>query len=234
MSAAHGLIPHTYEDFKEVFSEERAARLPSHQAIEDYIEAALAAGHIRPSTSPAVAGFFFVGKKDGGLRPCIDYRGLNAITVRYPYPLPLVPAALEQLRGARLFTKLDLRSAYNLVRIRKGDKWKTTFHMTHGHYEYRVMPFGLTNAPAVFQALINGVFQDLLGKGVIAYINDGVLYLYGGTCASCPGGAHQTEAAPPVHKAGEVRVPPDHGDIPGLRDLTPRGGDGRGQGPGST
>ncbi|KAK3506816.1 hypothetical protein QTP70_029068, partial [Hemibagrus guttatus] len=121
-------------------------------------------------------GGFFVGKKDGSLRPCIDYRGLNAITVRYPYPLPLVPAALEQLRGARVFTKLDLRSAYNLVRIREGDEWKTAFHTTHGHYEYCVMPFGLTNGPAVFQALINGVFQDLLGRSVIAYIDDILVY----------------------------------------------------------
>ncbi|KAK3509407.1 hypothetical protein QTP70_033974, partial [Hemibagrus guttatus] len=98
------------------------------------------------------------------------------ITVRYPYPLPLVPAALEQLRGARVFTKLDLHSAYNLVRICKGDEWKTTLHTTHGHYEYCVMPFSLTNAPAVFQALINEVFQDLLGKGVIAYIDDILVY----------------------------------------------------------
>ncbi|KAK3563535.1 hypothetical protein QTP86_030946 [Hemibagrus guttatus] len=141
----HGHLPKTYMDFREVFSEERAARLLAHQAwdcaidllpntslpkgriyplllpeskvMEDYIEGALAAGHIRPSTSPAAAGFFFVRKKDGGLRPCIDYRGLNAITIRYPYPLPLVSAALEQLRGARVFTKLDLRSVYNLVRI---------------------------------------------------------------------------------------------------------------------
>ncbi|KAK3530943.1 hypothetical protein QTP70_006494 [Hemibagrus guttatus] len=112
--------------------------------MEEYIETTLAAGHIRPSTSPAVAGFFFV--------------------------------ALEQLRGARIFTKLDLRSAYNLVRIRKGDEWKTVFHTTHGHYEYRVMPFGLTNAPAVFQALINGVFQNLLGKWVITYIDDILVY----------------------------------------------------------
>ncbi|KAK3564093.1 hypothetical protein QTP86_007548 [Hemibagrus guttatus] len=164
IEAAGGHLPRHYTDFQDAFSEERAARLPSHQvwdcaidllpntsppkgriyplslpeskAMEEYIESSLAAGHIRPSTSPAAAGFFFVGKKDGGLRPCIDYRGLNAITVRYPYPLPLVPAALEQLRGARVFTKLDLRSAYNLVRIHKGDEWKTVFHTTHGHYEY--------------------------------------------------------------------------------------------------
>ncbi|KAK3527496.1 hypothetical protein QTP86_023020 [Hemibagrus guttatus] len=201
---AHVRLPQPYADFERVFSEERASHLPEHQewdcaidllpnsflpkgriyplslpeskAMEDYIEGALAAGHIQPSTSPAAAGFFFVEKKDGGLRPCIDYRGLNAITVRYPYPLLLVPAALEQLHGARVFTKLDLRSAYNLVRIREGDEWKTAFHTTHGHYEYCVMPFGLTNAPAVFQALINGVFRDLLGRGVIAYIDDILVY----------------------------------------------------------
>ncbi|KAK3554752.1 hypothetical protein QTP70_033447, partial [Hemibagrus guttatus] len=203
-TGTHIRLPQPYTDFEGVFSQERASHLPEHQewdcaidllpntslpkgriyplslpeskAMEDYIEGALAAGHIRPSTSPAAAGFFFIEKKDGGLRPCIDYRGLNAITVRYPYPLPLVPAALEQLRGARVFTKLDLRSAYNLVRIRKGDEWKTAFHTTHGHYEYCVMPFGLTNAPAVFQALINGVFRDLLGRGVIAYIDDILVY----------------------------------------------------------
>ncbi|KAK3513082.1 hypothetical protein QTP70_000981 [Hemibagrus guttatus] len=80
----------------------------------------------------------------------------------YPYPLPLVLAALEQLRGAQVFTKLDLRSAYNLVRIKEGDEWKTAFHTTRGHYEYSVMPFGLTNVPAVYQAFINEIFKDLI------------------------------------------------------------------------
>ncbi|KAK3550106.1 hypothetical protein QTP86_020667 [Hemibagrus guttatus] len=98
--------------------------------------------------SPVAAGFFFVEKKDGGLQPCIDYRGLNAITIRYPYPLPLVPAALEQLQGARFFTTLDLCSTYNRIRIKEGDEWNTAFHTTQGHYEYLVMPLGLTNAPA--------------------------------------------------------------------------------------
>ncbi|KAK3525712.1 hypothetical protein QTP70_005876 [Hemibagrus guttatus] len=218
-----------------LFSEERAARLPSHQAwdcaidllpntspprgrvyplslpeakaMEDYIEAALAAGHIRPSTSLAAVGFFFVGKKDGGLQPCIDYQGLEAVTVRYPYPLPLVPAALEP-RGERFFYQVGPQERLQPGSYPQGGMWKTAFHMTHGHYEYRVMPFGLTNAPAVFQALINGVFQDLLGKWVIAYIDDILVYIYlhGGTCASCPGGALQTAAAPPVCKTGEVRV----------------------------
>ncbi len=93
---------------------------------------------LRPSTSPASAGFFFVKKKDGGLRPCIDYRGLNDITIKFRYPLPPVPVALEQLREARYFTKLDLCSAYNLIRIREGDEWKTAFSATTGHYEYLV------------------------------------------------------------------------------------------------
>ncbi|XP_016412400.1 uncharacterized protein LOC107743582 [Sinocyclocheilus rhinocerous] len=95
--------------------------------MEEYIEEALSSGFIQPSTSPAAAGFFFVEKKDGGLRPCIDYRGLNNVTVKFRYPLPLVPSALEQLREATIYTKLDLRSAYNLIRIKEGAEWKTAF-----------------------------------------------------------------------------------------------------------
>ncbi|KAK3555047.1 hypothetical protein QTP86_006361 [Hemibagrus guttatus] len=156
-----------YQDLQEVFSKAKATQLPPHrpwdcaidllpnamppkskvyplsrpetQAMEDYIEEALSSGFIRLSTSPAAAGFFFVEKKDGGLRPCIDYRGLNNVTVKFRYPLPLVPAALEQLREAKIYTKLDLRSAYNLIRIKEGDEWKTAFLTTRGHYEYRVM-----------------------------------------------------------------------------------------------
>ncbi|KAI4898691.1 hypothetical protein NFI96_020791 [Prochilodus magdalenae] len=193
-------IPHEYSDL----AESNATKLPPHReydcaidlidnqippksrvypltqaeetAMEEYIQEALSQGYIRPSTSPAAAGFFFVKKKDGGLRPCIDYRGLNAITKAYAYPLPLVPVALEQLRGATIFTKLDLRSAYNLVRVRKGDEWKTAFLTTRGHYEYRVMSFGLRNAPSVFQAFINDVLRDMLGRFVIAYIDDILIY----------------------------------------------------------
>lgn len=101
--------------------------------MKAYIEEELAKGFIRSSTSPASAGFFFVRKKDGGLRPCIDYRGLNDITVKFRYPLPLVPTPLEQLRQAEYFTKLDLRCAYNLIRIREEDEWKTAFSTTTGH-----------------------------------------------------------------------------------------------------
>ncbi|KAG1925134.1 retrotransposable element [Pimephales promelas] len=125
--------------------------IPEQKAMEEYIQEALDHGFIRPSVSPAASSFFFVGKKDGGLRPCIDYRTLNQATVKFRYPLPLVPAALEQLRGASIYTKLDLRSAYNLIRVR--DEWKTAFITPPGHYEYLVMPFELSNSPAIFQVL---------------------------------------------------------------------------------
>ncbi len=144
--------------------------------MQKYIEEELSKGFIRPSTSPASAGFFFVQKKDGGLRPCIDYRALNERTVKFRYPLPLVPAALEQLRKARFYTKLDLRSAYNLVRIREVDEWKTAFSTCTGHYEYLVMPFGLSISPAVFQSFINDVFRDMLNRQVVVYIDDILIY----------------------------------------------------------
>ncbi len=144
--------------------------------MKTYIQEELAKGFIRPSTSPASAGFFFVKKKDGGLRPCIDYRGLNENTVKFRYPLPLVPAALEQLRQAKYYTKLDLRNAYNLIRIREGDEWKTAFSTPSGHYEYLVMPFGLANSPSVFQAFMNDIFCDMLDRWVIVYIDDILIY----------------------------------------------------------
>lgn len=96
--------------------------------MESYIHNSLAAGLIRPSTSPVGVGFFFVAKKDGWLRPCIDYRGLNNITVKNKYPLPLMNSAFELLHGATVFTKLDLHNAYHLVRIRQGDELKMAFN----------------------------------------------------------------------------------------------------------
>lgn len=113
--------------------------------MKNYITKVLSQGIITRSTSPASTSFFF--KKDEGLRSCIDNQELNKITVKYPYPLPLVPSAIEQLRGSMLFTKLDLCSAYNLVRIREGDEWKTAFNTMSGHYEYKVMSCSLVKAP---------------------------------------------------------------------------------------
>ncbi|XP_053548908.1 uncharacterized protein LOC128640454, partial [Bombina bombina] len=147
-----------------------------HRTCQEYIQDSLARGFIRPSSSPLGAGFFFVGKKDGGLRPCIDYRGLNQITVKNSYPLPLIPELFTYLQGATIFTKLDLRGAYNLIRMRKSDEWKTAFNTRFGHYEYLVMPFGLCNAPAVFQHFVNEIFRDFLNSFVIIYLDDILIF----------------------------------------------------------
>ncbi|KAF7653736.1 hypothetical protein LDENG_00079040 [Lucifuga dentata] len=145
--------------------------------MDKYIGEALAAGIIRPSSSPAGAGFFFfVEKKDKSLHPCIDYRGLNDITVKNRYSLLLMSSAFELLQGATIFTKLDLRNAYHLVRIREGDEWKMAFNTPSGHYEYLVIPFGLSNAPAVFQALVNDVLRDMLNKFVFGYLDDILIF----------------------------------------------------------
>ena len=144
--------------------------------MKDYIDSSLRAGIIRHSSSPAGAGFFFVDKRDKSLRPCIDYRGLNDVTIKNRYPLPLISSAFELLQGASVFTKLDLRNAYHLVRIREGDEWKTAFNTPTGHYEYLVMPFGLTNAPAVFQNLVNKVLSDMLNQFVFVYIDDILIF----------------------------------------------------------
>lgn len=124
--------------------------------MEKYISESLASGLVRPSSSPVGGGFCFV-KKDGLLRPCIDYWGLNEKTIRNKYPLPLLDAAFAPLHQVRFFTKLDLRNAYHLVRIRQGDKWKTAFNTLLGHFEYLMMLF-------VLQALVNDVLCDMLNK----------------------------------------------------------------------
>ncbi len=117
-----------------------------------------------------------MGKKNGGLRPCIDYRGLNNITVKNRYPLPLMATAFELLQGTTIFTKLDFRNAYHLVRIREGGEWKTAFNTPIGHYEYQVMPFGLANAPGVFQALINDVLREIINKCMFVYLDDILIF----------------------------------------------------------
>ncbi len=112
----------------------------------------------------------------GGLRPCIDYRALNSQTIKFALPLPQVPDSLEELHGARLFTKLDLRSAYNLIHIRRGDEWKTAFITPSGHYEYRVMPYGLSNSPSIFQNFMNEIIREMLNQIAIIYIEDIFIY----------------------------------------------------------
>ena len=149
---------------------------PEREAMEKYLTEAIAACLIRLSSSPTSASFFFVGKKDGTLRPCIDYRALNDITATNRYPLPLINTAFELLQDAQVFTKLDLRNAYHLVCIREDDEWKTAFNTPTGHWEYLVMPCGLTNAPAVFQALVNDVIRDMMNKSVFVYLDDILIF----------------------------------------------------------
>ena len=126
--------------------------------LRKYIDKNLAKNFICHSKSPTGAPILFVKKKDGLLRMCVDYRGLNKVTKKNRYPLPLIFGLLEQLKCAKIFTKIDLRGAYNLVQIKEGDEWKTTFRTRYGYFDYNVMPFGLTNALAVFQHMMNDIF----------------------------------------------------------------------------
>ncbi|UTT90607.1 hypothetical protein NDA17_003647 [Ustilago hordei] len=144
--------------------------------LRRYLDENLEKGFIRPSKSPARSPVLFVPKKDGGLRLCVDYRGLNEITVKNKAPLPLIEEQLFLLRKARIYTKLDLRAAYNLIRIAKGDEWKTAFGTQLGLYEYLVMPFGLANAPAHFQSFINDIFRDIIGVYVVVYLDDFLIF----------------------------------------------------------
>jgi hypothetical protein len=146
------------------------------KALKEYIDTSLERGWIRSSTSPAGVPIHFVKKKDGGLQLCVDYWGLNAITIKDRTPLPLIGEALDHLSKAKIYTKLDVKDAYHNLRIAKGDEWKTTFRTKYGLYEYLVMPFGLTNAPALFQCWMNEVLSDYLDIFCIAYLDDMLIY----------------------------------------------------------
>ena len=198
-------LPLAYRDFVDVFSAVKADMLPEHRpydcaitlkqpdcvppfspiyslseqdriSLKEYIDENLKKGFIRKSSSPAGAGVFFVPKKDGAKRLCVDYRGLNELTVRNSFPMPLIADLLDRVRRAKVFSKIDLRGAYNLVRIKPGDEWKTAFRCMYGHFEYLVMPFGLTNAPAVFQSMMVDIFRDILDVFVVVYLDDLLIF----------------------------------------------------------
>jgi len=203
-SATITTLPNELFEFSDVFNEKEAEKLPPHReydcqinlvdnaklfygpnysltdeettVLEKYLYENQKKGFIRKSCSPAGAPILFVPKKNGELRLCQDYRELNKITIRDSYPLPSIQDIFEHLGKAKIFSKLDLRSAYNLVRIKEGDEYKTAFTCKFGHFEYLVMPFGLKNAPAVFQHFINDVLEDCIGKFAYAYIDDIIIF----------------------------------------------------------
>ena len=197
-------VPEHLHDILHVFEKEKARELPRHKpydhtiplkpgtsppfgplygmsqkellVLKEYIEENLSRGFIRHSSSPAGAPVLFVKKGDGSLRFCVDYRGLNEMTIKNRYPLPLIQETLARLQKAKWYTKLDLREGYYHLRIAEGDEWKTAFRTRYGHFEYQVMPFGLTNAPGSFQHFINDTLREFLDVFCTAYLDDILIY----------------------------------------------------------
>lgn len=199
------MVPEYYRDFAKVFSDEESQRLPEHkpwdhtielipeakgwhakvyplskneqEELDKFLDENLKKGYIRPSKSPMASPFFFVKKKDGGLRPVQDYRRLNEITVKNSYPIPLITDLLDRLKGSHYFTKLDVRWGYNNIRIKEGDEHKAAFITNQGLYEPTVMFFGLCNSPATFQNVMNDIFSDLVAEGkMTVYMDDILIY----------------------------------------------------------
>ncbi|KAH9459172.1 hypothetical protein Pst134EA_033023 [Puccinia striiformis f. sp. tritici] len=197
-------LPPQFQQFADVFRPQDNCTLPPHRSMDisiklrdgavppfgglynlsvdemsqlkDYVDDNLSKGFIRVSSSPAAAPIFFVrvpGKKP---RPCVDYRGLNSMTVRDSYPIPILGQLLNQLQGCKFFTKIDLKAAFNLLRVAEGDEWKTAFCTPWGLFEYLVMPFGLSNAPACFQRFIQHVLREFLHISCFVYIDDILIF----------------------------------------------------------
>src|SRR3981189_1064915 len=196
-------VPSSLHEFEDVFSEGAFDHLPKRRKwdhaielerepspgfrkvypmsteeqteLDAFLEEALATGRIRHLKLPIGAPVFFIKKKDGQLRFVQDYRVLNLITQKNCYPLPLIDNLIHQLKGAKYFTKLDVRWGYNNVRIKEGDEWKAAFRTNRGLFKPLVMYFGLTNSPATFQTMMNEIFEDLITQGVVSIYLDDIL-----------------------------------------------------------
>ena len=197
-------IPAEYQAFTRVFSKKKVNELPAHgthnhainlegtgdppfgplynlsgnelKVLWDYLADNLAKGFIQALTSPSEVPILFVKKKDGTLQLCVDYQGLNHLTWKNCYPLPLINEALDWLVSVKVYTKLNIWSAYNLIWIKEGDEWKTAFRMCYAHFDYRVMPFGLVNTPVTFQGYINRVLHDCLDITCLVYLDDILIF----------------------------------------------------------
>ena len=150
--------------------------LVEFQELKVQIQELLGKGFIRPSTSPWGAPVLFAKKKDKTLRLCIDYRRLNRVTIKNRYPLSRIDDLFDNLKVARVYSKIDLRTGYHQLRVREADIPKTTFRTRYGHFEFTVMPFELTNAPAAFMDLMNKVFQPYLDLFVVVFVDDILIY----------------------------------------------------------
>ncbi|KAG7003723.1 Transposon Tf2-9 polyprotein [Fusarium oxysporum f. sp. conglutinans] len=197
-------LPEELREFQDVFSPKEAEKLPPHRAgdhhielipggklpfgplygmsreeltaLREWLDENLRKGFIRPSSSPVASPVLFVKKPGGGLRFCVDYRALNNITVKDRYPLPLIKESLNNLSGMKYFSRIDIVSAFNNLRIEKGQEYLTAFRTRFGLYESLVMPFGLTGAPATFQRYINDALREHLDIFCTAYLDDILIY----------------------------------------------------------
>jgi hypothetical protein len=153
-------------------------RMPPNELAELKIQPQdlLDKGFIHSSVSPWGCPALFVKKKDNSLRLCVDYHPLNAVTIKNKYPLPCIDILFNQLAGAKVFSKIDLRSGYHQIKIRPSDIPKIAFSTRYGLYEYMVMSFGLTNAPAYFMYRMNSVFMQDLDKFIVVFIDDILIY----------------------------------------------------------
>jgi hypothetical protein len=146
-------------------------------AVKVFLDEHIAKDFIQPSKSPQASRFFFIGKKDGSLRPCQDYRYINEWTIKNAYPLPLIPPLIAKLSNAKFFTKMDVQSGYNNILIHPDDHWKAAFTTSFGLFEPKVMLFGLCNSPATFQAYMNQTFQkEIAEEWMIVYMDDILIF----------------------------------------------------------
>jgi hypothetical protein len=188
----------------------RPYRMPPNELAELKIQLQdlLDKGFIRPSASPWGCPALFVKKKDNSLRLCVDYHPLNAVTIKNKYPLPRIDILFDQLAGAQVFSKIDLRSRYHQIKIMSSGIPKIAFSTRYGLYEYLVMSFGLTNAPAYFMYLMNSFFMQELDKFVVVFIDDILIYSKksGRSCETSPCCSSEIERPPLVRQILQMRI----------------------------